>query len=100
MNRPSKFLKSLLEGLCGLSCSCKQAGRLQSAALDRKLTLSERVGLRFHLVFCKWCRRYGKHISFLGSAAKNQVPENPQALPELSVEARVRLKRLLKARPE
>ncbi len=53
-----------------LSPTCQSASRLQSEALDRKLTLLEAAGLRVHLLLCKWCRRYGRQLKFLRSAAQ------------------------------
>jgi len=41
-----------------LSPGCREASRLQSEALDQPLSLPQRLGLRLHLLICKWCRRY------------------------------------------
>jgi hypothetical protein len=78
-----------------LSPNCKEAARLQSAALDRRLGLLERLGLRCHLLLCKWCGRYGKQIKFLGAAAREQTPAHG-----LSTEARERIKRRLQSEME
>jgi hypothetical protein len=74
-----------------------EASRLQSQALDQSLSLPKRFGLRLHLLFCQWCRRYGKQIRFLRQA----VHEHPDGLYEgaartLSPEARERLKQVLR----
>ena len=101
MNWPSNIVKTLVRGLGDLSPSCKEAIRLQSAALDRKLTLLERFGLRFHLVLCKWCRSYGRQITFLRSAAREPAQDDrhpPQQA--LSSEARERIKRMLRSAKE
>jgi hypothetical protein len=101
MNWPSNNVKTLVRRLGDLSPSCKEAIRLQSAALDRKLTLMERFGLRFHLVLCKWCRAYGRQITFLRSAAREHALDD-QHLPQeaLSSEARERIKRMLQSSKE
>ncbi len=84
--------------MSAVSPSCKEAARLQSAALDRPLTLSERFGLRFHLFFCNWCRRYGKQIEFLRFAARQYEPDDqPATPPALSSEARQRIKQRLQS---
>jgi hypothetical protein len=82
-----------------LSPSCKEATRLQSLALDRPLRPLESIGLRFHLLFCKWCRAYGKQIRFLRSAAQERASENEplSSPPALSPEARERIKRNLRS---
>jgi hypothetical protein len=98
MNWPANVIKSLMPGLGALSPSCKEATRLQSAKLDRRLTLLERFGLRCHLLLCKWCRRYGRQIKFLRAAAGDQATEDQAASqPALSVEARERIQRRLQS---
>ena len=88
-----KMLKALFRKAGELSPNCREATRLQSEALDRPLGLGQRIGLRIHLVLCKWCRRYGKQIGFLRSAA-HRHEEHEQCLPpqSLSTEARERIK--------
>jgi hypothetical protein len=85
--------------LSELSPSCKEASRLQSAALDQKLTLGQRLGLRIHILFCKWCRAYGKQIKFLRLVAKKQGADDGQHSPphELSPEARDRIRQKLRS---
>lgn len=98
MNWFGKITNALARGLGDLSPSCKQAARLQSAALDGKLPFRQRLGLRIHLMLCKWCRRYGKQIRFLQTATREHA-DDEQALPQktLSPEARARIKQRLQA---
>jgi hypothetical protein len=98
MNWLTNPIRVLIRKFADLSPSCKEATRLQSAAMDRKLTLSQRLGLCIHLVLCKWCRRYGTQITCLRSAAK-KCEHADQHLPQqvLSSEARERIKQTLKA---
>lgn len=83
----------------GLSPTCREAARLQSEALDRRLGLGQRLGLRLHLLLCKWCRRYGKQLDFLRAAAHRQEQHEHGLPPQpLRPEARARiLRRLLEA---
>ncbi len=48
--------------------SCKEATRLASVQLERKLSLWERVQFRFHLVWCTGCRRAERQFAFLRQA--------------------------------
>jgi len=45
--------------------SCKEATRLASLQLERKLSLWERLQFRFHLAFCVGCRRAEKQFAFM-----------------------------------
>src|ERR1043166_10246552 len=78
MNWSANLHKALAKGIAALSPNCRQASRLQSEALDRTLSILQRIGLRIHLVLCQWCRRYGKQIRFLRHAAH----EHPDELAE------------------
>lgn len=53
--------------------SCREATRLMSDALDRPVTLRERMGLRLHLAFCRGCRNFEKHMAFLRRACRSLV---------------------------
>ena len=48
--------------------SCKEASRLLSVALDRRLTLGERTALRLHLTLCDACTRVKAQFEFLRRA--------------------------------
>ena len=88
---------ALKSGFRTLMPTCRQVARLQSDALDQRLSLSKRFGLRLHLLLCKWCRRYGKQIRFLRRAAHEHSDELNEAAPrQLSAEARERLKRTVR----
>src|SRR5260370_42623217 len=101
MNWLSKLSRGLTRGVTLISPSCKEATRLQSKGMDRKLSLFERVGLRLHLLFCKWCRRYGNQLKFLRSAAHQcEEHENPQPPQRLSSDARERIKQKLQSSQE
>ena len=97
----SDLFEPLARALGTIYPSCREAIRLQSTALDHRLPLKRRLGLKFHLLFCKWCRRYGKHIAFLRSALqeseKNEELCPPQAL---SADARERIKQRIQSEPK
>jgi hypothetical protein len=98
MNWLVDITKKLYGGLADLSPSCKSASRLQSEALDHKLSLRQRLGLRIHLVLCEWCRRYGKQIAFVRDAAHSHPDEVAKSMPQqLSDESRERIRRYLRA---
>ncbi|KHK60714.1 hypothetical protein PI86_03385 [Burkholderia sp. A9] len=49
---------------------CRNVTRLLSDALDRSLTLHERVQVRVHLPVCSGCRAYRGQIALLRTAAQ------------------------------
>jgi hypothetical protein len=101
MNWLANLLKTLARGVAVLSPDCRQVSRLQSEALDHKLPILQRIGLRIHLLLCKWCRRYGKQIRFLRDAAHEHPDELAEpARQKLPDAARERIKQGLSAEEE
>lgn len=97
VNSLNDIAKKLIRRLADLSPSCKAATRLQSEAFDHKLAFRQRLGLRIHLLFCKWCRRYGKQIAFVSHAAHSHSDEMATSAPHrLSAEARERIRQKLR----
>ena len=97
MNPQVDAEKASGKGMGSLFPSCREASRLQSEALDRPLTFFQRLGLWFHLLICRWCRRYGKQIAFLRSTAHKCGEEEKhlpaQTLPE---DAKERMKEAIR----
>jgi len=93
MNWLAKSITSLGRGVQMLVPSCRQAARLQSQALDGKLPFFSWLGLKMHLLVCRWCRRYGKQIRLLRRLAQDDDPRLRVMPHQLSSEARQRLKR-------
>ncbi len=48
--------------------SCKEATRLASVQLERKLSLGERLQYRMHLAMCRGCRRLERQFLFMRQA--------------------------------
>lgn len=89
-----RALASLRKVVRTFSPNCREASRLQSGQFERRLTFSQRVGLRTHLLLCRWCARYGRQLNFLRRAAqvpRDEVTSGQQAT--LSPAARERIKR-------
>jgi hypothetical protein len=56
--------------------NCRQATRLISQSMDSSLPWHRRLGVRFHLLYCVWCRRYAAHLRFLRKATNQLSPED------------------------
>lgn len=72
--------------------SCKKASVLISQSLERELTKSERWSLKFHLIICKYCKRFQQQLKLINVALKNIIQETEHdAGFTLSNEARSRI---------
>jgi hypothetical protein len=95
------IFRKIREHCASLSLNCQEAVRAQSEQLDHPLPRLTRIGLRLHLLLCKWCRRYGKQIRWLHQAAHNHDEKWAQTNASvLSKNARERMKRALKSANE
>jgi len=91
-----KWLKNITHAVGSLSPSCREAVRLQSEAMDHPLPPARRLGLRIHLMLCKWCRRYGSQLEFLRTANRQDVKSpSPTSSAGMSPEARKRIQQRL-----
>ena len=94
------YWKNIKTVCADLSPNCRAAARAQSEMLDHPLTWSRRLGLWFHVLICRWCRRYGRQLRFLRSAAQSQgEAEAPGPAPQLSAAARERIRQRLQKEP-
>jgi hypothetical protein len=73
--------------------NCRQVTRLVSQSMDAKLRWYQQLGMRIHLLYCVWCRRYASQLRFLHKACGHLGSEtraNPSHT--LSSEARSRMR--------
>jgi hypothetical protein len=84
--------------------NCRQVTRLLSQSMEVRLPWYQRVGVRFHLLYCVWCRRYASQVQFLRKAAKGLAMETQNASastlsPDAKEQMRQRLEEALKNPP-
>ncbi len=72
--------------------SCKEVSQLASESLDRSLTLQERLLLRFHLLFCKFCSRYVRQLKFVQRVCAHAAEDHSGSGDGLSKGARERIR--------
>ena len=73
---------------------CRSITHLLTESRDRKLTFTEYITLRAHLLVCTWCTRYGHQITSLDKAlevAGNQPERLVGVQSTLSNSARERI---------
>ena len=74
--------------------NCQKISHLVSESLDRKLPLYQRMGMRIHLMMCKFCSRYQEQLLFLRKIARlySETSEDSDLPIQLSSEAGKRIK--------
>ena len=80
--------------------SCKETARLLSESLEHPLPFRRRLGLKMHLLMCRFCRRYARQVRAIESVARSYArrvedPDRP-ASGSLTQDARERLKAALR----
>jgi hypothetical protein len=79
--------------------SCKDVTRLLSEAMDRSLPLGKRIGVRFHLLVCKYCARYERQLALIRETVRRLVGAEETAggtlWEPLSEEAKERIRKSL-----
>lgn len=50
--------------------SCKEVAQLLARAQDDRLSWRQRLGVRTHLLFCVYCRRYARQLQWLQRALR------------------------------
>lgn len=73
--------------------TCKDASRLQSQAQDRRLSWTERFGLRLHLLICDNCRRFARQLKLIRQACRQVTASDRLAIGRdgLAPEAKARI---------
>ena len=77
--------------------NCREVTRLVSESLDRELPLYQRIGLRIHLLMCKFCGRYRKQLLILRETIRSHAMYDEEADSSVSLtpESRKRMKEAL-----
>src|SRR5512141_578436 len=83
-----------------LMLSCKDVTKLLSESMDRSLPIGKRIGVRLHLLICKFCARYERQFFLIRETARHLATtlETPGGSfgETLSVEARDRIRKSIK----
>ncbi len=77
--------------------NCKEVSRLVSESLDRKLPLYQRIGVRVHLLMCKFCRRFQQQLILIRETIRAEsLYADTESYLSLPPEAQKRIKRFLR----
>ncbi len=80
--------------------SCRDVTQLISRSMDTSLPLGSRIGVRIHLLICRFCARYERQLLLIREsvrrlAAAEETGDRPTA-EALSEEARERIRAALR----
>ena len=80
--------------------SCKDVTRLLSESMDHSLPLGKRIGVRLHLLMCRFCARYERQLLLIRETVRRIVAseEKPGESPgeTLSEESKERIRKSLR----
>jgi hypothetical protein len=76
--------------------NCKQTSQLVSQSLDRRLTWNERLAVRWHLIICKYCKRFSQQLQAMrvGLKRMSNAIENDTNI-QLPTDAKARIAQVL-----
>ncbi len=82
--------------------SCRDVTQLISRSMDTSLPVGKRIGVRIHLLICRFCARYEKQLLLIRETvrrvvAEEELPGAPSA-EALSEDARGRIRQALQSR--
>ena len=79
-----------------LMLTCKQASQIISQSLDKPLSRSDRLKLKFHLLICKACSRFNKQLHLIKTTVSRMKleTENDDTI-QLTMEAKARINRAI-----
>jgi hypothetical protein len=83
-----------------LNLPCRELSQLISLSFDRELPFAERLAVKSHLLYCKACRRFRRHLQRLRAAMAQLSSDVSHAelaiVPRLTPEAHERITRALR----
>ncbi len=79
--------------------NCEAVSRKVSESMDRRLPLTERMMIRFHMAMCRHCARFRSQVMKIREICRLAGQENEDLgdLPPLSSQARERIVQALKS---
>ena len=60
--------------------SCKDVTRLISESMDTSLPIGKRIGMRLHLLMCKFCSRYERQLLLIRDRPERRGRGDPKRL--------------------
>jgi hypothetical protein len=75
--------------------SCKDVTKLLSESMDASLPIGKRIGVRLHLLICRFCARYERQLLLIRETVRRLAATEGIPGETLSAEARERIRKSL-----
>ena len=75
--------------------SCRDVTQLISESMDTSLPIGKRIGVRVHLLMCKFCSRYERQLLLIRNTVRRIVATEEKPGETLSEEAKERIRNSL-----
>ena len=78
--------------------ACEVISQKISESMDNKISLIDRIKIRFHLLGCKFCQRYEKQLIVIQKMIEkrttemNELPNGPKLSDELKQKLKLKIK--------
>lgn len=100
--KDNKAMKSLSKIMNLVLPDCKEVAELSSISMDETLPLKKRMGLKLHIMLCKFCRRNNQQLylirNLIGKKLRNdEESSKSDSQSHLSEESRQRIAKVLKS---
>jgi len=93
----SKLSLSMMNVMGKMLPSCDEVSRLTSMAMDENLSFRQKIGIKAHLMMCKWCRNFHKQMHLMRKVIhKGSNNPSDSKKTSLSPEARRRIEDSIK----
>lgn len=76
--------------------NCKKVSHLVSEAMDRDISPARRIGIKFHLMMCRYCWRYERQLKTIRQLVRKSAEDKISPTHTLSDEKKRHLKNIIK----
>jgi len=76
--------------------ACRDVTQLISESMDHSLPIGKRIGVRLHLLMCKFCSRYERQLLLIRETVRGIVATEGKSGETLSEEAKERIRKSLR----
>lgn len=81
----------------GILPDCEEASQRVSAAMDGRLSLGQRVGVRLHLMICKFCHRFEEQLRLIRTIVRSEFAAAEGSSAQLRPEVRERIQNAIRS---